>query len=229
MIPWALIGRALVPGGGELRLMQRGINLDHARNDPADEQPPDWLGGSASDLFVRQDKGPQTATYPHRWAGHGFHASRRPHRRRPDARITVAELVPAVVAWARGPLAGIFKAALKDPRLDIYEGDVGWLIGSSRLTYDAILLDVDNGPEGLTRKANDKLYDLEGLRAARCALKPCGILAVWSSTPSKPFTERLRASGFSADQIKIHASTSGGARSVIWIARPVDERHGGQA
>ena len=75
------------------------------------------------------------------------------------AQITVAELVPAVVAWARGPLAGIFKAALKDPRVNIYEGDVGQLIGSSRLTYDAILIDVDNGPEGLTRQANDRLYD----------------------------------------------------------------------
>jgi spermidine synthase len=141
-----------------------------------------------------------------------------------DARITVAELVPAVVAWARGPLAGIFGAALKDPRVDIYDGDVRRLIGSRRLTYDAILLDVDNGPEGLTRKANDRLYDLKGLRAARGALKPQGILAVWSSTTNKRFTDRLHASGFRSDQIKISAEAAGGARSVIWIATPVGER-----
>ena len=230
MIPWALIGRALVPGGGELRLMQRGtefsimlgtIQLMSSHRTGSEEA----LATFSCDR-IRDHKRPHILIGG---LGMGFTLRAALTVVRPDARITVAELVPAVVAWARGPLAGIFKAALKDPRLDIYEGDVGRLIGSSRLTYDAILLDVDNGPEGLTRQANDKLYDLEGLRAARCALKPCGILAVWSSTPSKPFTERLRASGFSADQIKIHASTSGGARSVIWIARPVDERHGGQA
>lgn len=144
-----------------------------------------------------------------------------------DARITVAELVPGVVEWARGPLAGIFRAALSDPRVDVYEGDVVRLIRSSQRTYDAILLDVDNGPEGLTRAANDRLYDLQGLGTARAALKPGGILAVWSSTSSKSFTERLRASGFRADEFKMRAP-GGGARSVVWIATPIDDRHSGQ-
>jgi spermidine synthase len=136
-----------------------------------------------------------------------------------DARITVAELVPAVVAWGRGPLAGLFKNCLDDPRVDVHVGDVGELIRSSVSTYDAILLDVDNGPEGLTSKLNDRLYDELGLKAARGALKPGGVLAIWSSTASKLFTERLRACGFDCSQIMIRA---GGARSVIWIAAPVD-------
>ncbi len=144
-----------------------------------------------------------------------------------DARISVAELVPAVVEWARGPLAAMFKAALNDPRVTVYERDVGRLIGSAAKTYDAILLDVDNGPEGLTRKANDRLYDLKGLRTALAALKPNGILAVWSSTPNKRFTDRLSVAGFQSDQIKVGASAGGGARSVIWMATRAEVAGGG--
>src|SRR5664280_3585124 len=98
-----------------------------------------------------------------------------------QAQIIVAELVPAVVAWARGPMAELFGGSLTDPRVIIREVDVGKLIRAGRAAYDAILLDVDNGPEGLTRKANDGLYDLKGLRAAHAALRPGGVLAVWSS------------------------------------------------
>jgi spermidine synthase len=229
VIPWALIDRATVPGGGELRLMQRdaefsimlgSIQLMSSRRTGSEEA----LATFSCDR-IRDRKRPHILIGG---LGMGFTLRAALTVLGADARITVAELVPAVVAWARGPLAGIFKAALKDPRVEIYEGDVGLLIGSSRLTYDAILLDVDNGPEGLTRKANDRLYDSEGLGAARGALKPSGILAVWSSTPNKRFTERLRASGFRGDQIKIRANAAGGARSVIWIATPVDERHSGR-
>jgi spermidine synthase len=131
------------------------------------------------------------------------------------ARITVAELVPSVVAWARGPLAEIFGDSLIDPRVDIREGDVGGLIKSARSAYDAILLDVDNGPEGLTSSANDALYDLKGLSAARTALRPGGVLAVWSSGTDKSFTQRLRKSGFRVEELNLRAN---GARHVIWIA-----------
>ena len=114
----------------------------------------------------------------------------------PDARIVVAELVPAVVAWARGPMAEVFGDSLTDPRVSIREADVGQLIRSDASAFDAILLDVDNGPEGLTRKANDALYDLKGLSAARAALRPGGVLAVWSSTQNPKFTWRLRQGRF---------------------------------
>src|SRR5258708_3598268 len=137
-----------------------------------------------------------------------------------EARIIVAELVPAVVAWARGPMAEVFGKSLDDPRVSIREADVGQLIRSGPSAYDAILLDVDNGPEGLSRTANDALYDAKGLRAARTALHPGGVLAVWSSGPDPQFSRRLRDAGFAADEIRARASrTRGGARHLIWIAR----------
>jgi spermidine synthase len=136
-----------------------------------------------------------------------------------DARVTVGELVPAVVGWARGPMAEVFGGCLDDPRVTIREGDVGRLIQSAASAYDAILLDVDNGPEGLTRKANDNLYAVAGLRAARRALRPNGVLSVWSSAPDAGFTRRLRDAGFVVEELKVRASTrGGGARHVIWMA-----------
>jgi spermidine synthase len=137
----------------------------------------------------------------------------------PKAEIVVAELVPAVVAWARGPMAGIFGTSLTDPRVSLFEGDVGDLIRAGGAAYDAILLDVDNGPGGLMRAANDGLYDANGLRAARAALRPGGILAVWSSGPDRDFTARLRRAGFSVEEARVRANgKGGGARHVIWIA-----------
>jgi len=137
----------------------------------------------------------------------------------PKAKITVVELVPAIVAWARGPMAELSGDSLSDPRVEIVEGDVVKAIAGARGKYDAILLDVDNGPEGLTRKSNDALYDLKGLRAAQAALSPGGVLAVWSSFPYDKFTALLGKAGFNAEEIKIRATgTRGGARHVIWLA-----------
>jgi spermidine synthase len=116
-------------------------------------------------------------------------------------------------------MAELFGEALTDPRVTIREGDVGNLIKSHTPAYDAILLDVDNGPEGLSRPANDSLYDTKGLRAARTAISPGGILAVWSSGPNRPFTERLRTTGFRVDEVRVRANGSrGGARHVLWLA-----------
>ncbi|HEY9212175.1 MAG TPA: spermidine synthase, partial [Ancylobacter sp.] len=137
----------------------------------------------------------------------------------PEAGIVVAELVPAVVAWARGPMAEIFGTSLTDPRVAIREGDVGALIRSAKADYDAILLDVDNGPDGLTREANDSLYDMRGLAAASNALRPGGILAVWSSGPDQSFTQRLRKAGFKVEEVRVRANGKrGGARHIIWLA-----------
>jgi spermidine synthase len=120
-------------------------------------------------------------------------------------------------------MAEVFGASLKDHRVAIEEADVGHLIRSSRSTYDAIILDVDNGPEGLTRKANDRLYDAQGLTSARLALRPGGVLAVWSSGPDRNFASRLRRAGFRVDEIKTRANGNrGGARHVIWIAERID-------
>jgi len=125
------------------------------------------------------------------------------------ARIVVAELVPSVVAWARGPMSQIFGDSLNDPRVSIRETDVTEIIRSSRTTFDAILLDVDNGPEGLTRQANDGLYNSGGLGAAHTALRSGGVLAVWSSGPNPAFAKRLRGAGFDVNEVNVRAHRPG--------------------
>ena len=138
---------------------------------------------------------------------------------RADAEVVVAELVPGVVAWARGPLATVFGACLEDPRVRIFEGDVFDLIGLGRSRFDAILLDVDNGPDGLTSGANQRLYGEAGLLRARDALQPGGILSIWSSAPDKAFTERLRRAEFAVEELSVRAVSNGrGAHHVIWLA-----------
>jgi spermidine synthase len=116
-------------------------------------------------------------------------------------------------------MAELFGETLNDPRVRIEEADVGRLIRDGESGYDAILLDVDNGPAGLTRKANDALYDAAGLRAAYAALRPGGVLGVWSSGPDTSFTRRLRRAGFGVDEVAVRATgKGGGSRHVIWIA-----------
>jgi spermidine synthase len=113
----------------------------------------------------------------------------------------------------------VFGDSLGDPRVSIHENDVGRLIRSGRSAFDAILLDVDNGPDGLTRESNDVLYDLAGLTAARTALRPGGVLAVWSAGPDLKFTQRLRKAGFAVDEVRVRANkTRAGAKHTIWIA-----------
>jgi spermidine synthase len=136
----------------------------------------------------------------------------------PDAEIVVAELVPAVVAWARGPLADLHGASLDDSRVSIYRGDVGEPIRAGEAAFDAILLDVDNGPGGLSRKENDGLYSPSGLAAAKRALRPGGVLEVWSSTRDGAFTTRLKRAGYGVEEIGVRAHKGRGARHVIWLA-----------
>jgi spermidine synthase len=118
-------------------------------------------------------------------------------------------------------MAGVFEGCLDDPRVTVRETDVADLIRPAKAAYDAILLDVDNGPEGLSRKANDALYDHSGLAAARVALRPGGVLAVWSSAPDAGFARRLGQAGFSVEETRARARRGGGgARHVIWLATP---------
>ena len=134
------------------------------------------------------------------------------------ARIVVAELVPAIVVWARGPMADLSGGCLADPRVSVQEIDVGYLIASARSRFDAILLDVDNGPDGLTRRANSTLYDLQGLRAARQAIRTGGLLSIWSAAPDAAFKRRLAHAGFVVEEITARAHKGRGGRYVIWIA-----------
>jgi spermidine synthase len=221
MIPWVLIDTAKVPGdSAELRLKRRGAEFSIMLG--SNELMNSRLSGSEEALAGLSCAKIRNRPRPHvliGGLGMGFTLRAALAELGPDARVTVAELLPAVVAWARGPMAEIFGDSLTDPRVAIHIGDVGAPIRSGRSTYDAILLDVDNGPEGLTRKSNDSLYSLAGLGAARAALTPGGVLAVWSSAPNRAFTGRLRQSGFAVDEVGVRANgTRGGARHTIWIA-----------
>lgn len=135
-----------------------------------------------------------------------------------DAAVTVAELVPKIIEWARGPMVDLTAGCLDDARVAVEIDDVGAVIRRGRASYDAILLDVDNGPDGLTRAGNDGLYGMRGLDAARTALKPGGILAVWSAAPDPRFARRMKDAGFAVDEVGVRARQNGkGPRHVIWF------------
>ena len=135
------------------------------------------------------------------------------------ARIVVAELVTEIVTWARGPLAHLFDGCLADPRVKVRVKDVHSLICAPDAAFDAILLDVDNGPDGLIHLANERLYCNWGLRAAYTALRPGGILGIWSAYPDKAFGDRLENAGFEVDEIRVGANRGGkGPRHTIWMA-----------
>lgn len=137
----------------------------------------------------------------------------------PDALVVVSELVPEVVDWNRGPLAHLAGNPLDDPRTEVVVGDVGVRIARARPPYDAILLDVDNGPDAFTAPGNARLYGHEGLVRARQALVPGGKLGVWSVEDDRTFTGRLRGVGFAVEQHKVAPHPGSGARHVLWICR----------
>jgi spermidine synthase len=220
VIPWSVLDTATMPGGGELRLKQRGaefsimlgsIELMNSRLSGSEE--------ALATMSCARIRGRPRPSILIGGLGMGFTLRAALAELGPDAQVLVAELVPAVIRWAKGPMAGVFGGSLADPRVSVHEADVGEVIRSERESYDAILLDVDNGPEGLTRKANDDLYSVKGLTAAQRALRPGGVIAVWSSGPDRAFTQRLRRTGLIVEEIGVRANgTRGGARHVIWIA-----------
>jgi len=221
MIPWSQIDTTPVPGAEvELRLMRRGdeFSMMLGQNELMNSR----LSGSEAALATLACKRIELVRRPHLLIGGlgmGFTLRAALAVLGSDARIVVAELVPAVIAWARGPMAGIFGDSLSDPRASIREADVVDLVRSHRSAFDAILLDVDNGPEALIRKANDALYDLKGLKAIHRALRPRGVLAIWSSGPNAAFSKRLRDAGFDVNEVAIRATAKrSGARHVIWFA-----------
>ena len=221
MIPWLQLDTARVPGADvQLRLMQRGAEFSMRLGQ--NELMSSRLSGSEEALATLACRRIEAVKSPHiliGGLGMGFTLRAALAVLGSDARIMVAELVPAVIAWARGPMADIFGDSLDDPRASIREADVVDVIRSHDSVFDAILLDVDNGPEGLIRKANDALYDLKGLNAIRRALRPGGVLAVWSSGPNPLFSKRLRAAGFDVNEVAVRATTKrSGSRHVIWFA-----------
>ncbi len=221
MIPWVQLDTARVPGGdGELRLMQRGAEFSIFAG--AIELMSSRLSGSEEALASLTCARLLNRPRPHvliGGLGMGFTLRAALAALGPDAAIIVAELAPEVVAWARGPLAAIHGDSLTDPRVTVFIGDVGAAIDGAPARYDAILLDVDNGPVGLMRAANDDLYDAYGLRQAQAALRPGGVLSVWSATPDAAFAQRLRAVGYGVEEHRVRANKGrSGSRHVIWLA-----------
>jgi len=134
-----------------------------------------------------------------------------------DAEVVVAELVPAVIQWNRTHLSALAGHPLQDKRVTVYEGDVGKLIRAEKRSFDAILLDVDNGPEGLTRKENDALYSPSGLKAALAGLRDKGVFGVWSSFPDPRFSKRMQQAGFKVEEVRARAHGKRGSKHMIWL------------
>ena len=218
MIPWVHLDTATTPDGQTLRLKQRGAEYSIMLG--TNELMNSRLSGS-EEALARLSIERLTAPSPHvliGGLGMGFTLRAALAALGDKGMVTVAELIPAVVAWARGPMTGIFAGCLDDPRVRVAEADVRVLIDEARGAYDAILLDVDNGPEGLTVDSNDALYSLAGLAETHRALRPGGVLAVWSSGPDAGFTRRLKRSGFAVEEVNTRARGKRGARHVIWLA-----------
>ena len=218
MTPRELIATAAIPGGDELRLFRRGgdfmVVLD--RNELMSSR----MSGSEEALATLTAERLRTPTPRVLIGGYGMGFTLRAALAAfaPDARFTVAELVPEIVAWARGPMAALTAGCLDHPRVTLEIGDVAPAI--ARGGWDAILLDVDNGPDGLTRAGNDRLSAAPGLASARAALRPGGVLAIWSAAPDAAFTRRLKQAGFTVEEVAVRARSNGkGPRHVIWFAR----------
>jgi spermidine synthase len=219
MIPRILIDSADIPGGGQLRLFRRGDEYSIMLG--ATELMNSRSGGSEQALaslalvHVRNRPDPKILIGG---LGMGFTLRAALAEVGAGATLIVAELVPAVIEWAKGPLAHLLDDLISDPRVTLVQRDVAELIGPARGEFDAILLDVDNGPDGLTIAANDRIYDTAGLALARAALTPGGVLAVWSSAPDDAFTRRLRKAGFEVEENAVRARGRRGARDTIWTA-----------
>jgi spermidine synthase len=222
MIARELLGTAQVPGGEELRLFAHGRDfmivmgqneLMSTRMRFSEEQ--------LAELTVARLAVPAPRLLIGGY-GMGF-TLRAALAACPEASVTVAELVPEIVEWARGPMAELTAGCLDDPRVSLRMGDVSAFIddaadGTSE-TYDAILLDVDNGPDALVHEQNRRIYAFNGLRAAKAALAPGGVLAIWSAGRDPAFTRRLEKAGFRVEEVEVRARPNNkGPRHVIWFA-----------
>jgi len=227
MNPWVLIDTVPLPDGrGNIRLIQRAdefsimlgtIALMNSRLSGSEE--------AMAELAWERIKDRPRAHMLIGGLGMGFTLRAALAALPATTKITVAELMPAVVAWGRGPMAAIFDGCLDDPRVDIKVNDVRRVIKAAKASYDTILLDVDNGPDGLTVETNDALYSMAGLNAAKAALRPGGVLAIWASAPDRAFTQRLQRAGFAVEEVRVRANAKArGSRHVIWLATNTPQR-----
>jgi len=222
MISRELIGTAQVPGGEVLRLYRHDrdfmIVLGH------NELMSSRMSGSEVALATQCCSRIAAVRRPSLLIGGygmGFTLRAALAELGPDAEVTVAELVPEIITWARGPMLELASGCLNDPRVRLVIADVANVIEAGQGRFDAILLDVDNGPDGLVRQANDRIYSASGLRAAKAALRPGGVLAIWSAAKDDAFAARLREAGFRVEEVTVRARSNGkGPKHVIWFATP---------
>lgn len=225
MIARELLGTAQVPGGEELKLFAHGrdfmIVLGH------NELMSTRMYGSEEALANLTLDRLEGRRAPHLLIGGygmGFTLRAALSRLGKDGRATVAELVPEIIQWARGPMAERTAGCLDDPRVRLVMDDVADAMLLAPEPFDAILLDVDNGPDGLVRAENNRIYSKAGLHNARRAMAPGGVLAVWSAAPDPKFRRRLEDVGFTVEEVEVRARVDKdgkgkGPRHVIWFAR----------
>jgi spermidine synthase len=221
MIPWTEVSRASVPGEARPIVLARRaeefvIRVGHTplmssrMHDSEDELATHACAPLAASAAARVLVG---------GLGMGFTLAAALKVLPASARLVVAELVPAIVEWNRGPLAALAGRPLEDERVTVHVGNVSELLAASDAAFDAILLDVDNGPAGLTRSSNEQLYSAAGLRTAARALRKGGVLAVWSVAPDERFAHRLADAGFAVEELAVRAHAGKGTRHVLWFAR----------
>jgi spermidine synthase len=220
MIQRELLDTAQVPGGEELKLYRH--DRDHMIVLGHNELMSTRKWGSEEALATMTWDRIKSLKAPHFLiGGYGMGFTLRAALKvlPADGRITVVELVPKIIEWARGPMAELTGDALEDPRVSLIMSDVAPFIAGAHADYDAILLDVDNGPDGLVREDNDQLYTTSGLRSAKRALTSDGVLAIWSAGPDPTFTRRLEKCDYLVDEVKVAARSNGkGPKHVIWFA-----------
>ena len=219
-----LVDVAPIPGGGELRLFAEGEHFSIKIAGGGDLMSTRMHG--SEDALARITCERIASVVKPRvligGLGMGFTLAAALAQLGKEARIVVAELVPGVVAWNHGPLGRHAGYPVNDARVEVLEADVAALIKAERSGFDAILLDVDNGPDGITQVGNDWLYALPGLAASMAALRPNGVLAIWSAHADRKFTDRLRQAGFDVAEVPVRAHGNKGARHLIWLASKPD-------
>jgi spermidine synthase len=221
VIPWQHLDSTKLPDGGELKLARRGsefsIRLAGAELMNSRLSASEEALATLAAVKLAGRKAPRILVGG---LGMGFTLRAALGVFGPDARIVVAELLPAVVAWGRGPMAELFVGSLDDRRVSVEVADVAQVIRAGR--WDAILLDVDNGPEAMTQSANDSLYGAGGIAAAWRGLNPGGVLGVWSEGPNPAFAKRLQRGGFAVEETRVAAHRGkSGRRHVIWMGTRV--------
>ena len=219
MKPWELLGETRTPDGSLMALMRR--DREHVILANGKPLMSNLMHGSeealASLACTRVRTRPQPCVLVG-GLGMGFTLRATLDALPADASVIVAELLPAVVEWNRGPLAPLAGEPLKDPRVTVLQNDVAETMRASEGRFDAMLLDVDNGPSAFTESANAELYTDRGLASARTALKSGGVLAVWSAREDRKFEQRLRYNGFRVEVSRVRARLKkGGPRHTIFL------------